>query len=296
MSCSLVGIVGTVAPVRPSRRGFTLIELLVVISIIAILAAILFPVFAQAREKARQAACMSNMKQIGMACLQYTQDYDETLIPPMTWTGNAGGLNHYTDWSNYVYPVGNGASGETINCVTEDCFATDEGPLLETALVMPYLKNKAVFRCPSAQMRKVPPSTTRKWTNYTMNNFDYCSDKLYGFRISKPPNPEPNESMQSWHYGGCKDAISPDLKSDGYSVTPAGKPLAWIENPAGTMFIWEHADNLDVCRTEAATALHWETLHSGGFMALFCDGHVRVVQIGQLNLEMFTYWKEPWEK
>lgn len=63
------------------RTGFTLIELLVVIAIIAILAAILFPVFAKAREKARQAACMSNQKQIGLAWLQYAQDNDETVVP-----------------------------------------------------------------------------------------------------------------------------------------------------------------------------------------------------------------------
>src|ERR1700704_2940490 len=59
------------------RRGFTLIELLVVIAIIAILAAILFPVFAQAREKARQASCTSNLKQAGLAMMMYIQDYDE---------------------------------------------------------------------------------------------------------------------------------------------------------------------------------------------------------------------------
>src|ERR1039457_4282993 len=65
------------------RNGFTLIELLVVIAIIAILAAILFPVFAAAREKARQATCTSNLKQIGLGLLQYIQDYDE-LEPPST--------------------------------------------------------------------------------------------------------------------------------------------------------------------------------------------------------------------
>lgn len=77
------------------QQGFTLIELLVVIAIIAILAAILFPVFAQAREKARQSVCTSNQKQIGLAVLQYVQDYDETFpasnfqSPPPA-TGNSG--------------------------------------------------------------------------------------------------------------------------------------------------------------------------------------------------------------
>ncbi|MEI6502311.1 MAG: prepilin-type N-terminal cleavage/methylation domain-containing protein [Armatimonadota bacterium] len=65
------------------RRGFTLIELLVVIAIIAILAAILFPVFARAREKARQSSCLSNVKQIGVATMMYVQDYDETY--PIDW-------------------------------------------------------------------------------------------------------------------------------------------------------------------------------------------------------------------
>ncbi len=79
-----------------NRRGFTLIELLVVIAIIAILAAILFPVFAQAREKARQTVCLSNEKQIGLACMMYMEDYDETWVPLST-------VDHQvTTWGGYV--------------------------------------------------------------------------------------------------------------------------------------------------------------------------------------------------
>src|SRR2546430_10956593 len=70
------------------RHAFTLIELLVVIAIIAILAAILFPVFAKAREKARQASCLSNLKQLGMGAMIYQQDWDETIPYVLTDSGN----------------------------------------------------------------------------------------------------------------------------------------------------------------------------------------------------------------
>src|SRR5688572_14558614 len=95
------------------RRAFTLIELLVVIAIIAILAAILFPVFAQAREAARKTSCLSNVKQIMTGVKMYTQDYDE-LNPQYVWTPVAGG--NYHTWME---------------------------------LVNPYVKNAGVFLCPS---------------------------------------------------------------------------------------------------------------------------------------------------
>jgi prepilin-type N-terminal cleavage/methylation domain-containing protein/prepilin-type processing-associated H-X9-DG protein len=88
---------------RARRKGFTLIELLVVIAIIAILAAILFPVFAQAREKARQTTCTSNVKNLGLAVMMYVQDYDDT-YPPL-WYNPAG------HWPNIIRSYfGNAAS------------------------------------------------------------------------------------------------------------------------------------------------------------------------------------------
>lgn len=111
------------------RKGFTLIELLVVIAIIAILAAILFPVFAKAREKARQSSCSSNVKQMILGLLQYCQDYDETT--PGQWKGIASG----GDWC-YPNPAygGDTAGGQR---------------LAWSDLIMPYIKNTQIFGCPS---------------------------------------------------------------------------------------------------------------------------------------------------
>jgi prepilin-type N-terminal cleavage/methylation domain-containing protein/prepilin-type processing-associated H-X9-DG protein len=118
---------------RPTtvNNGFTLIELLVVIAIIAILAAILFPVFAQAREKARQATCLSNLKQIGLATLMYAQDYDEKLFLP-DYVVPASNPTQIQLWYNFVtYPL-------------PGTFNPERG------LLQPYMKSVAIQDCLSA--------------------------------------------------------------------------------------------------------------------------------------------------
>jgi len=102
--------------IRDSKKGFTLIELLVVIAIIAILAAILFPVFAKAREKARQASCESNEKQLGIGILQYVQDYNENFPGGTagTGTGWAGQIYLY-EKSTGVYKCPSGGATDTLS-------------------------------------------------------------------------------------------------------------------------------------------------------------------------------------
>jgi prepilin-type N-terminal cleavage/methylation domain-containing protein/prepilin-type processing-associated H-X9-DG protein len=104
------------------RKGFTLIELLVVIAIIAILAAILFPVFAKAREKARQTSCLSNVKQIALGVMMYAQDYDEHL--PIGWNVGTNGQ----------------CSGNV---------AVNNGQWTYRGAIYPYVKNTQLFFCPS---------------------------------------------------------------------------------------------------------------------------------------------------
>jgi prepilin-type N-terminal cleavage/methylation domain-containing protein/prepilin-type processing-associated H-X9-DG protein len=121
------------------RTGFTLIELLVVIAIIAILAAILFPVFARARENARRASCQSNLKQIALGIAQYTQDYDEKYPYHVTgFNGSYAGAVIQTDPSmpGYDFTTGTDSpnNGKYVSWMDS---------------IFPYVKSKQIFICPS---------------------------------------------------------------------------------------------------------------------------------------------------
>lgn len=122
------------------QQGFTLIELLVVIAILALLAAILFPVFTRAREKARQSSCSSNLKQLGLAFLQYTQDYDEK-FPQGTDTMASCG-------NDPTGVVGGGWAGQ----------------------LMPYTKSLQLFRCPSDPLQGKPSAALPHAVSYNYNS------------------------------------------------------------------------------------------------------------------------------
>jgi prepilin-type N-terminal cleavage/methylation domain-containing protein/prepilin-type processing-associated H-X9-DG protein len=116
------------------RAGFTLIELLVVIAIIAILAGILFPVFSQAREKARAISCISNMKQMGLGITMYTQDYDEHLpVGSRTWAPGQAAR-----WMHQTYP---------------------------------YVKNAGIYHCPSSSLPAWNPNAFGNAGTYGYNSF-----------------------------------------------------------------------------------------------------------------------------
>jgi prepilin-type N-terminal cleavage/methylation domain-containing protein/prepilin-type processing-associated H-X9-DG protein len=116
------------------KSAFTLIELLVVIAIIAILAAILFPVFAQAREKARQTSCLSNLKQMGLGVMMYVQDYDETYPQAYYYLNDNSSAGGYAQWSG---------------------------------VTQPYVKNYGLFTCPSDKNRGLAP------TNFIGDNLGF---------------------------------------------------------------------------------------------------------------------------
>jgi prepilin-type N-terminal cleavage/methylation domain-containing protein/prepilin-type processing-associated H-X9-DG protein len=144
------------------RRGFTLIELLVVIAIIAILAAILFPVFAQARESARQTTCLSNIKQIALANNMYLQDSDEVFVPvggsieqpwPATGRLTANGLKPFNGWSMNL---------------------------------LPYIKSRDLFQCPSMDKTfsgrgDCAAFNGQRMTNHYAYNYFLGADDTYPF-------------------------------------------------------------------------------------------------------------------
>lgn len=227
----------------PKSKGFTLIELLVVVAIIAILAAMLFPVFAKAREKARSASCTSNLRQIGVALAMYRQDYDEvncryrfcdpayandplcqSLANPTTYTGDAE-----IWWAPFD------------NSVAPD--STGPYPHYKTGFLQPYIKNVSIFKCPSATNWQVGYAMSYVWNGPMGQADSYVTNPTVYFVWDHARTP------------GCADTTS--------SAVPG------------------HRSYYPVSKDTAHT--HYPTRHTEGFLGLQYNGAVRFKRYSQLS-------------
>lgn len=160
---------------RSKNKAFTLIEILVVIAIISILAAILFPVFARARENARRTSCLSNLKQIGLGVMQYTQDYDER-YPMNYWRGEGAGVGITCSAAGLVgtpcskFRVNPGTIGNLVTWMD---------------LIYPYVKSTDLFFCPSSLRPEAPTIVPSYAYNIGFGNQSYAN--AYDFRDGTAP-------------------------------------------------------------------------------------------------------------
>lgn len=193
-----------------TRGGFTLIELLVVIAIISILAAILFPVFAKAREKARSTQCVSNIRQLGNAWMMYVQDYDEKFPP-----------NNSPNPANSEYEVQ--AAGPFPCKPCRPRRKADQRPYDPTAFAMPYVKNFDMFKCPSdvgIPSSLVPAEPTAGNPVWKIEGSSYCLNTVMNRLGSLGAIPEPASTYMgaevvSFH-SGINDAV------DGWKAASTG--------------------------------------------------------------------------
>lgn len=236
------------------RAGFTLIELLVVIAIIAILAAILLPVFARAREKARQTMCMNNARQLSLAVQMYLQDHDE-VFPPST---------------NYTVP-------------------TNSPARTWTQIVQPYLKNWQLFLCPSASFS--PTARTFDWSNRGEVSIGYNAltaidpSKVEG-RPTPAALPQVEEPARTVFFADTPSGLTA-LKYRGYVFDPMnGRP-----NPRDVRLSTPLVADTDLVANSALPPSRLKPVYcrhladgsgAGSATLVFADGHVKPYSARQI--------------
>jgi prepilin-type N-terminal cleavage/methylation domain-containing protein/prepilin-type processing-associated H-X9-DG protein len=224
------------------RTAFTLIELLVVIAIIAILAAILFPVFAQARDKARQAACLSNLKQIGSGLAMYVQDYDERMPyccqwgRAWTWLGS--------DLTGRCAQIG------ITKSTPKDTYLGPEQtpPRFVQELLHPYAKNAEIWFCPSVGKSRFFNGDP-KWPTYGFNGTTYI--------WNQSPTP----------------STSPNPYSKQKAIQLSGLALAAIPKPAEAPTLWDMPYWNSISQPCPQSDL--KPAHARGLNVLYADTHVK---------------------
>ena len=231
---------------RRQRRGFTLIELLVVIAIIAILAAILFPVFARARESARRSSCSSNLKQLGLAVMQYSQDYDEK-----------NPLRRFA-------PFGTGAAYSG-----SDGAAGDYDQNSWRSVVQPYVKSTQLFSCPSN------PDNTKKTYDPEFARSYGGNTTWVGAETATPPA---SSSDERGVFGQIYPVSLSQLQNPSTTIAVAEMwHVPWV-----TIIIDRNNLSYNDSGTGGGTYTGYSDLlfanHMGTGNYLFADGHVKALR------------------
>lgn len=249
---------------------------MVVIAIIAILAAILFPVFAQAREKARQISCLSNARQMGTAIQMYLQDYDEKYFP-------------YRYSASYITDGATNFPGCTSECYPHHHFWNQ--------LIEPYTKNYQIFVCPSAKngaVNKVNATTgLYGGTNsYGMNHF-FNNTNIVGGSISEPALDKPSETLliMDEDYYHC----GPSFRNRNGQVVASGQLKGYAAYDwAANGYLDQWTDNGAGCgSTDVSTAAGMAQCfklqaqrHSGLVNIVWADGHAKALNVEKVNLDL----------
>lgn len=265
------------------KRAFTLIELLVVIAIIAILAAILFPVFAQAKESAKQIQCLSNMKQIGMACMLYLNDNDDSWFAAESWSPLPGFAPQqpWIGFDNNNTGNGGGFYGDPSQPATHPP---------RPGAIDPYLKNEAVKRCPDQKQGQQTSIALSAFSNY----YD-----PYSSYYSTNPAAKGNE------WGPGTKNYDPNFTHGVFDYVGASN--SEVERPAETFVAWEHLSYAPICSfmqeanwysnpplTWGGNNLfeHFNFLHRNGTNTIWADGHAKRFLFGQLRRPYFSCRKD----
>jgi len=244
------------------RKGFTLIELLVVIAIIAILAAILFPVFASAREKARSASCLSNTKQLALGLLMYASDYDQRAPDGVTtaWLPWCTLFNWWGTANFWSSTQANNPGNDTWGWFTD-----------WRTVMRPYLKNDLINRCPSdhGEVHDIPAG--KSWS-YPDNWAQCCQCAMSDPRSG---NPTTYDAKLPWNcfagVKGTKIGWSYQTYSPGGGSIEAPYPPSVLHG-----WMWNRAHNLPVTSPSNYCFMHDRAGgHNGGWNCGFLDGHAK---------------------
>ena len=264
-------------PVQRKQAGFTLIELLVVIAIIAILAAILFPVFAQARGKARQTSCLSNSKQMANAVAMYLQDYDGQYFAYREKD------NNWTDGATN-FP----------GCVTE-CYPHHH---FWNQIINPYIKNYQVFACPSAKDTHVNTEsatvglyggTASYGMNSFMNNTNSNTKGMNEAALAEPANTILIHDEDYYHSlpsprdrnGSVVITLRLVGDSQGYDWAADGYTDQWTDNGAGC----GSTDVSSAAGMKKCIEMQG-TRHANMVNAVWADGHAKAVTMDKLTYDL----------